>query len=219
MGCLFWVVGLLGLIFAETIQAEEQVQLSVYYEALCPDSNDFFHLHLAPTYEKLSSYLSIDLIPYGNAYYRGQHDNYSFNCQHGPEECYGNMVQTCYIELVNNTESQIKFVNCAFDVRYQRKVMERCIEDLDLRRQVKKCVTSPMGMNLEYQMAKKTDALNPPHTFIPWITVSGKGSNEINNRATENLMSVVCDELNEPKPEACRRNKWNIWKTFRSNYL
>ncbi|GFY56952.1 gamma-interferon-inducible lysosomal thiol reductase [Trichonephila inaurata madagascariensis] len=220
MGLVVVLALILGLVSTQGVKAENTVQLNVFYESMCPDSDSFFHEQLWPTYQKMSSYLNVELVPYGNAHYRGQHDEYTFTCQHGPEECYGNMVQTCYIELVNNTESQIKFINCAFESHYQRKVMEKCISDFDLRRQVKKCVTSPMGVNLEYQMAKKTDALNPQHSFIPWVTVNGKGDNSLNNKALENLMSVICDELSEePKPEPCIKNKWNIFKRFSRYYL
>ncbi|GIY59768.1 gamma-interferon-inducible lysosomal thiol reductase [Caerostris extrusa] len=201
------------------LQGESTVQLDVYYESKCPDSDSFFHSQLKPTYEKLSSYLKVNLVPYGNAHHRGQHDEYTFTCQHGPDECYGNMVQTCYIELVNNTESQIKFINCAFDNHYQSKSLEKCIGDLDLRRQVKKCVTSPMGKNLEYQMAKKTESLNPAQSFIPWVTINGQGSNDINNKAIADLMTVICNEIADEKPEACIKNKFNLWRRFRNHLL
>jgi len=38
---------------------------------------------------------------------------------------------------------------------------------------VQKCVGSPAGNALEHQMAVKTDALNPPHQYVPWITLNG----------------------------------------------
>ncbi|XP_015923199.1 gamma-interferon-inducible lysosomal thiol reductase [Parasteatoda tepidariorum] len=198
-------------------QGTEIVKLAVYYESLCPDSDVFVHDQLAPAYEKVPDYLEVELIPYGNARWSGKPGSYKFSCQHGEEECYGNTVQACYTALINNTADQIQFVKCAFDIRRQSHAVERCIKDLDLRRQVKKCVTSTMGNNLLYQMGKKTDSLNPPHTFIPWITINGRGGQNLNDLANHNLMNVICEQLSV-QPNQCKKSKWNILKKFR-NYL
>lgn len=41
--------------------------MQVYYETLCPDSQNFIRDQLFPTYEKLGQYLKIEFIPYGFA--------------------------------------------------------------------------------------------------------------------------------------------------------
>lgn len=46
---------------------KSRVMVSVYYEALCPDSRSFFVRHLLPVFEKMSSGLEVELIPYGKA--------------------------------------------------------------------------------------------------------------------------------------------------------
>lgn len=195
------------------------VDVSVYYESMCPDSELFVQQQLLPTYTELKDYINVELIPYGNAHYSGERHNYQFTCQHGPEECYGNMVQTCFIYLVNNTESQIKFVNCAFNSPTQKKSLDRCIDSKDLRRQVKKCVTGKLGNDLQYEMAKKTDSLQPPHTFIPWITINGNGSRELTDKACDDLTSLICNELTEEKPAVCNKKKRGLFKRFRNYYL
>lgn len=35
------------------------------------------------------------------------------------------------------------------------------------------CSTSSLGNSLEHQMALKTEALNPPHEYVPWVTLNG----------------------------------------------
>ena len=35
------------------------------------------------------------------------------------------------------------------------------------------CVNGPMGNKLEHEMAVKTGQLNPPHRYVPWVTLSG----------------------------------------------
>ena len=38
---------------------------------------------------------------------------------------------------------------------------------------VKSCTSSSLGNKLEHEMAVKTDQLDPPHTYVPWITLNG----------------------------------------------
>lgn len=100
--------------------AAAPVEVSLYYESLCPACRAFLVLRLFPTWLLLpQEMLSITLVPYGNAQVgagpsrrRGrsprrrrprshrsvpQEKNVSgkldFECQHGPEECLGNMME------------------------------------------------------------------------------------------------------------------------------
>lgn len=43
------------------------IVISVFYEALCPDSRSFFTKQLLPTFEKLPHLIHINLVPYGKA--------------------------------------------------------------------------------------------------------------------------------------------------------
>lgn len=44
-----------------------KVKISVYYEALCPDSKFFVKYQLLPVYEEFQEYIILDLVPYGKA--------------------------------------------------------------------------------------------------------------------------------------------------------
>lgn len=41
--------------------------VTVFYEALCPDSRSFFTKQLLPTFEKIPHLIQINLVPYGKA--------------------------------------------------------------------------------------------------------------------------------------------------------
>lgn len=55
------------LVRDESGRQTEKVKVSVYYEALCPDSKFFITYQLVPAYEELKEFLILDLIPYGKA--------------------------------------------------------------------------------------------------------------------------------------------------------
>lgn len=38
---------------------------------------------------------------------------------------------------------------------------------------IEKCVEGSLGNSLEHKMAEMTNQLSPPHTYVPWITISG----------------------------------------------
>ena len=60
--------------------------------------------------------VNISIYPYGNANERQEaNGTWNFNCQHGEDECKGNLVETCFINLVSF--SQDKFMD--FIIAYE----------------------------------------------------------------------------------------------------
>ena len=41
-------------------------------------------------------------------------------------------------------------------------------------------------------MGVKTESLEPPHNYVPWIVVDGQHDNEIQTAAMNNLVGLVC---------------------------
>ena len=96
---------------------EEKVSIQVYYETLCPDSIAFITQQLFPTYIKLGKYLNVEFKPYGFAT-STPNDNggFTFSCQHGPNECNGNLYAACLIDrLHGQNEIQVAVINCIMD--------------------------------------------------------------------------------------------------------
>merc|ERR1719348_672800 len=81
----------------------KRVRLDLYYECLCPDSRYFVLHHLVPTRAKLGEALDIRLWPYGKAETKSKSGGgYSFSCQHGQDECKGNLYHACVASLVQD---------------------------------------------------------------------------------------------------------------------
>uniref|UniRef100_A0A8C9MGV3 Gamma-interferon-inducible lysosomal thiol reductase n=1 Tax=Serinus canaria TaxID=9135 RepID=A0A8C9MGV3_SERCA len=135
--------------------AAAPVELSLYYESLCPACREFLVLKLFPTWLLLpEEMLNITLVPYGNAQERNVSGKLDFQCQHGPEECLGNMM-----------EAQ-NFIPCA------RQCLQIYAPEVDIGR-ISTCVQGDTGVALMHHNAQLTEALDPPHQYVPWITING----------------------------------------------
>nr|CAH7740314.1 unnamed protein product [Callosobruchus chinensis] len=76
-------------------QAAEKLKVSLYYETLCPGCVEFVQKQLLPVYNEFEDYLQLDIVPFGNADYEKVGKKWKFTCQHGPDECYGNVIHAC----------------------------------------------------------------------------------------------------------------------------
>ncbi|XP_027762119.1 gamma-interferon-inducible lysosomal thiol reductase [Empidonax traillii] len=191
--------------------AAAPVELSLYYESLCPACRQFLVLELFPTWLLLpSEMLNITLVPYGNAQERNVSGKWDFECQHGPEECLGNMMETCLMHEAKNFSTYFPVIFCLESGSSVTKNLEACLQiyapELD-RGRIAACVQGDTGMALMHQNAQLTEALDPPHQFVPWIVINGKHTDELQAQAEASLLGLVCHLYQGEKPEACGGSK------------
>merc|ERR1712136_323124 len=76
---------------------KKSVNVTLAFESLCPGCRNFITSQLWPVYNELKDYMTVKLLPYGNAeeVYNAKTHRWVFYCQHGPKECYGNIVEKC----------------------------------------------------------------------------------------------------------------------------
>ncbi|XP_005107684.1 gamma-interferon-inducible lysosomal thiol reductase [Aplysia californica] len=183
------------------------VDLTLYYETLCPDCQNFWKGMLYPTYQKIGSIMNLTVVPYGNAREYKDGDHWRFDCQHGEEECLGNIIQTCAIAIVQNKSVYIPFIHCMETSGISVKsAAEKCAKQFPVPLgEIMNCSTSKRGNELEHQMAVKTDALKPPHQYVPWVTLNGVHTEKIEKEAEANLLKLICDTYQGQKPAACNQ--------------
>ncbi|BFZ21135.1 hypothetical protein BsWGS_24175 [Bradybaena similaris] len=181
------------------------VNISLYYESLCPYSKAFIINKLYPTYLKLASITNLTLVPYGNANERQVDNRWVFQCQHGPEECVGNIIATCTIAIVKDITVYFPFLNCMEGSSQSPKAAaQQCATKFPVPLdQIFNCTTSDYGNQLEHDMAVRTDALIPRHEYVPWVTLNGVHTEAIQNEAQSNLPKLLCDTYQGVKPPAC----------------
>lgn len=190
-----------------------KIELALYYESLCPDCQLFIRQQLYPTYLKVSDIINLTLVPYGNAEERKIGDKWVFQCQHGPKECEGNLIETCAISLLKDISASLPFVYC-FEKNIEGSeepttVAQSCAKSLKIDYDsIEACVSGPLGNELEHKMAAMTDALEPQHQYVPWVTVNGKHTEKIQNMAQRNLLKLVCEYYTGPKPKDCEKQEF-----------
>ncbi|MEQ2271952.1 hypothetical protein XENORESO_011693 [Xenotaenia resolanae] len=189
--------------FLRTRQTEDPVQVGLYYESLCPGCRLFLTEMLFPTYLLLNDIMSVTLVPYGNALEKPDGQKYIYECQHGKQECLGNMMETC---IMNMTKMDFRIIFCMESSVDVIGSAESCLKiyapELSMDK-VMSCVNGDMGMQLMHQNALKTKALNPPHQYVPWVTINGVHTDDLQTKAMSSLFTLVCSMYKGTKPPAC----------------
>lgn len=203
------------------------VNVHLFYETRCPDCIEFINGTLAPLWrnKEMKPRLNITMNPYGNAMslpvknvsagYKWWHpettkDEWSYVhiCQHGNDECLGNLIHTCAASL-SNTDQFMEMVFCMAEKPNWgiEKSSYQCMQEnqIDMN-QVKECVESPQGNKLFADYGKITSAV-PGRQGTPWVLI-----NEVALANPTELEKTVCthimmqDQSSEPYsgPEACK---------------
>jgi interferon gamma-inducible protein 30 len=153
----------------------EKVKVAMYYETLCPYCENFIVNNLYQIFENgLIDIVDLKLSPYGNAKIG---PNNTITCQHGPYECLLNTIEACALHIWPDVKEHFPFIFCLEKLVYEGKPTEweTCFATLNIDpKPVTECYTSGLGNKLELELAADTNALQPRHTYVPWVTLNGR---------------------------------------------
>ncbi|XP_031617056.1 GILT-like protein 1 [Contarinia nasturtii] len=196
-----------------------KVPLTVYYEALCPDSVRFITDQLYPTKQSpLGRYIDVTLIPFGKASFKTEGSDVLFTCQHGPNECYGNKVQACAIQHIQVNSYQNSKTKESLTLDYVKCLMQtwitfkdnvypgaRCAKELQLANWnvIEECANSTEGSKLLQDYGVRTQQLNPPLDSVPTIVFNHQTDKDLHELGLRDLQSAACRAMREPKPHEC----------------
>ncbi|XP_037773983.1 gamma-interferon-inducible lysosomal thiol reductase-like [Penaeus monodon] len=185
------------------VEGANPVTVSVYYESLCPDSRRFVVTQLYPVWQDLKEIMLLDVNSYGKSKDSPAGDGYTFECQHGPDECEGNMMLTC-AKKHSSEEQYMSFANCTMEELVGIAAGPRCAEVSGVNyTRVEDCFNSVEGQLLQHEVGVKQAELDPPLYYVPWILINEVFTEEQLNAAQEDLRKVVCDAYEDVKPEKC----------------
>lgn len=192
----------------EPLKFQDRVNITLYYEGLCPGCHGFILNQLWPTYGRLEEYLNVDILPFGNARMKEVNGTIVFTCQHGPDECYVNAVQTCAVKYVHPTRKLLDFVACMLRYPDPTKAGEPCAEKVSTDWTVlDRCSRGSEGVELLYEMGKRTRGHQPPIQYVPWVDVNGVHNETISEKTMDDLFGFVCELLGSEKPPVCDKGK------------
>ncbi|XP_071851125.1 gamma-interferon-inducible lysosomal thiol reductase-like isoform X2 [Apostichopus japonicus] len=185
------------------------VNVTVYIESLCPDCRNFIKKMLYPTWKTLENtgIMNLQLVPYGNAEETAVGDKWNFTCQHGAMECWGNLLETCTLHF-EKFPTAFDIIHCAEVATFPIDAYSKCVTkfgaDFD---QINECAKGDLGNQLEHEMALQTAALVPPHKYVPWVTVNGDHTEDMEKKAEADLLSLVCSTYQGTQPKECQPTK------------
>ncbi|MBN3289150.1 GILT reductase, partial [Polypterus senegalus] len=176
------------------------VDVSLYYESLCPGCRAFLVFQLFPTWLLLSEIMNVTLVPYGNAKEQFDGKQWQFTCQHGEQECLGNLIETCLMNVLLQPSEYIPVIFCMESSEDVVNNAEACLKLYQPDVQwdtIMNCVKGDQGNKLMHANALMTDALKPPHEYVPWVTINGEHTEELQQEAMNSLHTLVCKTYKE----------------------
>jgi len=203
------------LLFSPIVFAIQPVHLELYYESLCPDCSGFIINQLLPTWNKLkntSAAFTLSMFPFGNARETElTNGTFVYHCQHGEEECKGNLLEICiikncqfdpnsYLHILTCVEIQV-MAGHSFETSVPACV--KLFRSTKSYEWIKECSEGPEGKRLMHKLAVRTASLIPKHTWVPWIVIDGVFRKEYQDQAVENLQKLICKLSNGPQPAEC----------------
>lgn len=127
---------------------------------------------------------------------------YSFNCQHGPTECIGNMIHACAIKYVQDQHKIIEYIACMIsNNREPQTIAKSCAEQHGINwAPILACAETKEGGQLLAMHGD--DSLSLRMTFIPTVQIDGSQNQQ--SLILRDLHQVVCKAYKGPqKPESC----------------
>jgi len=210
---------LIGLAALLAVCTGQRIDVEVYYESLCSDSAAFIVEQLHPV--KLSpvgKFFDVKFYPFGKANYSTFGADVNFQCQHGPNECYGNKVHACALEHIQvnsyqNTHTResliLEYVTCLMKVANSFKDSvfpgEKCARDVQLNNWeiIEQCANSTDGSKLLQHYGEVTRQLKPELTSVPTVVFKQQFTQENQNLALSNFRAAICRVLPNPHIPEC----------------
>lgn len=211
---------ILLLISLITLSLSKKPQITVYIESLCPDcvayiTQSFKQFNNNPSKHDLADVI---LLPFGNGHANKVNNTYTFVCQHGENECYGNKIETCALALLEEDVANTLLVCIEENIVSFKKdfdqTLAKCMCGEKEPKEILDCAKGNLGNELLYKVAKKTGE----HNYVPFVLVDGVHDRETENRILDNMVDYLCDLIERADElPGCDQSKKHKSLAFLSN--
>lgn len=180
------------------------VEVTLFFEALCPYCRNFVQGQLYPTWRRLrkTGILKVVLYAYGNAYERWDGGKWVYRCQHGARECQLNLFETCAFKILND-DQKVPFIHC-LEANPQIRNGRKCVVDVGGDwLGVYRCYMKKEGNDEQHRVKELQSKLQPRLKFVPWILVNGYHSDNLQGQVQQNMLYYVCNAYKGTRPSEC----------------
>ncbi|XP_014285157.1 gamma-interferon-inducible lysosomal thiol reductase [Halyomorpha halys] len=208
MAVLFLLVTIATCVLARpSSENVTPVEVTVYYETLCPDCQLFIPSQLFPTYTDtkydFASLISkLTLVPYGWVRVRNA-TSHEYQCQHGQSECDGNRLHSCAVKYITDDLTTLNYISCLENQalaaykengKFSKYPIDKCQNKLPsgLYPKIISCYNSDEGWELFEENGKKTNKFFPSGGFVPYVSFNDKKDDDLAEEATENFKKILC---------------------------
>mmetsp|Transcript_18158 Transcript_18158/g.51218 ORF Transcript_18158/g.51218 Transcript_18158/m.51218 type:complete len:220 (-) Transcript_18158:107-766(-) len=197
---------LLGLAVASQGYIVSDVE--TYYESMCPDSKAFITTSLQDAYDSVPELFHPRMVPFGKATAeRAENGTIVMSCQHGPQECDGNMQQACLIATNPDYNVHLPMIICIMGRfrTYIWEYWEACgeIHNVPIA-PIKECVESGRGAELFLNLGQLQAKAAPKLDYVPWLNVNLTHTPAQQEAAEDDLTRYLCSlQVSGTCPSGC----------------
>ena len=186
-------------LFVLSCFTDDRVKIEMYTESLCPDCIQFLtsSAKTAINTPDINQIADINFYPYGNAHESQSGNSWVFTCQHGSNECLGNLMEACALN-VTGKQNGLAFAVCV------EENLENYGEDFTQTgtycagvvganfNDINSCMQSDLGNKVQHDIAVQTENLQPSHQYVPWVVVNGAHDTNVENQVMNDMLSYIC---------------------------
>merc|ERR1711976_612224 len=204
------------LLLTSAVYTSDKISIQLSFESLCPGCGQVITTSFGPAIEKgLLDMVDFDLVPYGNASESQVGDKYSFQCQHGEEECQGNILDNCIMAHAKDAKTGFLSVVCIEEYANVQgqgfdSALKTCSSKYNFSAaDVTTCQKGDEGNKLEHAAAQRTPS---DHSYVPWLVVDGSHPGENDENAIfDDVFTWACNKYTgSNKPAGCTKTQKRI---------
>ena len=174
------IVAICLLLSFTAIAADDRLKVTLLYEFLCGGCQQAITTSIGPALPKgLLQMVDLKMVPFGNASEKQNGSGWTFECQHGADECYGNTLENCILAKIDDDLKKFSAI-VRMEVHAHKgltpdQALENAAGELNFDHEmIKTCAKSDEGMNLLHQAALNT----PTHKYVPWVLLDGQHASD-----------------------------------------
>ena len=170
------IVALCLLLSVTAIAADDRLNVTLLYEFLCGGCQKAIRTSIGPALSKgLLQMVNLKMVPFGNATEKQNGSSWTFDCQHGADECYGNTIENCMLAHIPDVEKAlnalVRMEVHATDGLTPDQCLDNTASELNLDHDlIRSCAKGDEGVTLLHQAAVNT----PTHKYVPWVLIDGQ---------------------------------------------